>query len=320
MSSISVIIPTYNCASYLAAAVESICNQTLKPQEIIIVDDGSSDETEMVVNTFTEFCPLPIRYFYQENQGPSVARNVGIQNAQGEFIAFLDADDLWLPLKLELQLNYLRANPGYGMVGCGCFIIASNLQILEQRQGIKVTDHDAFMRQLAIKNVMGSPSGVLIRSACFKKVGFFDESIRTSEDWDMWFRIGSQWLVGILSEPLVKIRICLGSNSSSENINHLRVDSMKVLNRIYTTDPWKSRNGLKKIAYSDRIYWHAVDYMNLGKRFTSFNLIMRSFFYNPIYFLRSYQRTIPTLIRILSGDRAYRYCRKAFGRKETNGV
>ncbi len=315
MSSISVVIPAYNCSFYLLDAVESICNQTVRPQEIIIVDDGSSDETSKVANTCAERHPSLIRYLYQNNQGPSSARNTGIRNARGEFIAFLDADDLWLPSKLELQLKHLQAQPLCGIVGCGYFLVDPNLGIIEERQGLRVIDHRSLMRQLAIKNVIsGSASGVLVRKVCFDQVGFFDESLRTSEDWDMWFRIGNLWQIDILSEPLAKIRICAGSNSAPENINRLRLDSIRVLNRIYSTDPWKSDKKLQSIAYSDRYFSHATDYMNLGKRFMALNLMAGSFFYNSPYFVRTYRRIIPMLIRICIGDRAYLFFKNLFGR------
>src|SRR5208283_2367398 len=101
---VSVVIPTYNCGRYICETVESALGQTYSPVEIIVVDDGSTDDTRERLTTYGD----RVRYIYQQNTGPAVARNRGVQDAQGDWIAFLDADDLWLPYRLELQVELLR--------------------------------------------------------------------------------------------------------------------------------------------------------------------------------------------------------------------
>ena len=110
--SISVIIPTYNSAVFLPEALQSVLSQTFLPQDVIVVDDGSTDDTEDVLEPFRRH----IHYIRQENQGPAVARNRGIAEAKGDLIAFLDADDVWVPEKLERQVNVLIENPRIGLV------------------------------------------------------------------------------------------------------------------------------------------------------------------------------------------------------------
>ncbi len=116
MPKVSVIIPTYNCAHYLADALESVFQQTFSDYEVIVVDDGSPDNTKEVVERFITRYPSRLKYIYQPHQERSVARNNGIQAASGEYIAFLDADDQWLPHKLSIQVPILDEHPEIGLV------------------------------------------------------------------------------------------------------------------------------------------------------------------------------------------------------------
>jgi glycosyltransferase involved in cell wall biosynthesis len=116
---ISVVIPTYNSAAYLPAAIDSAFNQTLPPFEIVVIDDGSIDNTVEVLKPYE----VRIRYIFQENKGPAAARNRGIAEANGDLIAFLDSDDVWLPEKLELQVPVLTENPKIGLVHSDFFLL-----------------------------------------------------------------------------------------------------------------------------------------------------------------------------------------------------
>jgi glycosyltransferase involved in cell wall biosynthesis len=109
---VSVIVPTYNYAEFIGEAIKSVLDQTIQDFEILVIDDGSTDNTKEVVLSFGD----KVRYFYQSQQGPAKARNKGIVESKGEYIAFLDADDVWLPSKLEKQVNLFRSNPKLGMV------------------------------------------------------------------------------------------------------------------------------------------------------------------------------------------------------------
>jgi glycosyltransferase involved in cell wall biosynthesis len=159
---VSVVIPVFNGERFLREAVQSVLDQQYAPLEIIIVDDGSTDGTATVARSL----PEAVRYLHQPNQGPAAARNRGIEQAQGGLIAFADADDLWPPAKLELQLPYLINDPGVE-------IVMGRVQLLSET-GLT---ESAFSVNLGC---------AVIRKSVFDRVGLFDETMRYSEDVD-WF-------------------------------------------------------------------------------------------------------------------------------------
>jgi glycosyltransferase involved in cell wall biosynthesis len=159
---VSVVIPVFNGERFLREAVRSVLDQQYAPLEIIIVDDGSTDGTATVARSL----PATVRYLHQPNQGPAAARNRGIEQAQGGLIAFADADDLWPPAKLELQLPYLINDPGVE-------IVMGRVQLLSET-GLT---ESAFSVNLGC---------AVIRKSVFDRVGLFDETMRYSEDVD-WF-------------------------------------------------------------------------------------------------------------------------------------
>ena len=174
MSKISVIIPTYNCGLYLGEAIESVLSQTFQDHEIIVIDDGSTDDTKNIVRKYVLKYPEKIRYFYQKNMGPSAARNVGIREAEGEFIAFLDADDIFLPEKLDLQMAEILKSPSIGLVTCGNYVVNANNIIRECSCAMNCFERDKTLEILLTQNIIrGGGSTVMIRRECFKRVGLF---------------------------------------------------------------------------------------------------------------------------------------------------
>ena len=171
--SVSVIIPVYNGERYLAEAIQSVLDQTLPPDEIIVVDDGSTDGTAEIVMMSSVTTSVPIRYIYQENQGPSVARNRGLHAARIDLVAFLDADDLWDLRKQEIQVAYLAANPDALMVW-------GLVQMFEMQGLDRVRLYEPWH---------GPYLGcALFRSEVFDRVGDFDAAMRLSEDLDWYLR------------------------------------------------------------------------------------------------------------------------------------
>lgn len=171
-SLVSVIVPVYNCERYLAEAIESILAQTYRPIEIIIVDDGSTDNTSSIAKAFGK----EVKYFYQPNSGPPYARNRGLKMARGDIIGFLDADDLWERNTLEVQLSRLEKNPAVE-------IVLGKIQvILPCRDSADKTDFEVFADPWVALH-LGS---ALFRKSVFEAVGVFDESLHYSDDWD-WF-------------------------------------------------------------------------------------------------------------------------------------
>jgi glycosyltransferase involved in cell wall biosynthesis len=186
MSKVSVIIPTYNRAQLIIRSVQSVLNQTYKNFELIVIDDGSSDGTKDVLTPYMD-C---IRYFYQENKGISAARNRGLQEAKGDYIAFLDSDDEWVPEKLAIQVKIMDENPSIGIIHNKLVIVNEN----NQQIGTKPKSDSSNVFHELIETLGDLPtSSILIRKECFDKVGIFDESLPTMEDFEMWLRIAQYY-------------------------------------------------------------------------------------------------------------------------------
>jgi len=194
---ISVIIPTYNRKNTLPRAVESVLNQTYKPVEIIIVDDGSTDGTK---EWFSEMYPL-VHYIYQVNSGVSLARNTGINSARGDWIALLDSDDEWLPDKLEIQVKLLQNNAELRFCHTNEIWIRNGVRINQMKKHQKYGGN-IFKKCLDICRI--SPSSSLFHTSVIKDVGLFDESLDVCEDYDLWLRITAKYPVLFLDQPLIK--------------------------------------------------------------------------------------------------------------------
>ena len=193
---ISVIIPTFNRRKTLRRAIESVRNQSLSPFEILIIDDGSNDGTkEWVKESFQD-----IKYIYQNNQGVSSARNKGIKYAYGDWIAFLDSDDEWLPSKLYEQVKAIGSNPEIKFFHTNEIWIRNGVRVNQMKKHKKYGGY-IFEKCLDICRV--SPSSVLIKKEIFDDIGTFDESLRVCEDYDLWLRITSKYPVVFLDIPLI---------------------------------------------------------------------------------------------------------------------
>jgi glycosyltransferase involved in cell wall biosynthesis len=209
---ISVIIPTYNRASVLLRAVNSVFCQTLQDFELIIIDDCSTDSTEQVIKGV---CDVRIRYFKREKkENAAAARNVGIQCARAELVAFLDSDDEWLPRKLERQVALFKQA---GLATAGVF---SWMYLYPSRRRFSIllpTEKLSVYRQLLGKNILGSPSSAMIRKSCLEAVGFFDARLPSSEDYDLWLRLAKRYRIAVVNEPLVIIHAG-GADRLSRNL------------------------------------------------------------------------------------------------------
>jgi len=198
---VSVIIPTYNKSQYLREAIKSVLNQTYKNIEVIVVDDGSTDNTKEIVESFND---SRIIYIFQENKGPAIARSTGIKKAQGEYIAFLDSDDLWLKEKLKRQLDFMEKNSEVGLMGTGCYEITDKGKII----GKKIFPiKNKILQKDLIKYNPFIQSSVMAKKEVFDKVGlWYDEKFRESEDYELWLRIAGNYKIGNLAELLVMKR------------------------------------------------------------------------------------------------------------------
>jgi glycosyltransferase involved in cell wall biosynthesis len=202
-ASISAVIPAFNSAKYIEEALSSVFAQTRVPEQIIIVDDGSTDNTQKILEPYLG----RIQYLYQENHGEAAARNTGIRHASGNFIAFLDADDIWLPEKLELQMDYFGRNPQCGLVYTDMAIFDHSGVVHESVKewlGMSLPVGRVFP-QLFWETLFGSGT-VVCRRECFERIGFFDESFPLGCDYEMWLRLARRFEFGCVDQPLLRYR------------------------------------------------------------------------------------------------------------------
>ena len=193
---VSVIIPTYNRGWIISEAIDSVLAQDYQDYELIVVDDGSTDNTREILDAYER----DIIVLRQANKGVSAARNRGIAAAAGQLVAFLDSDDLWLPRKLSRQVDFFKLNPA---------AVINQTEEIWIRNGIQVNPKDRhrkptgmiFERSLGLCLV--SPSAVMIKKPLFDAVGVFDESLPACEDYDLWLRISSRYPVHLIDTPLI---------------------------------------------------------------------------------------------------------------------
>ena len=200
---VSVIIPTYNRAHLVGRAIQSVLNQTYQDFEVIVVDDGSTDNTEEIIKEFQKKDER-IKYIkHEKNKGGSAARNTGIKAARGAYIAFLDSDDEWLPEKLKKQMKFFKnASPEIGVVYTG-FIYKDELGGGTSKQHIPKKRGWIFEDILA-GNCVGTTSTVIVKRKCFEKAGLFDENLPSCQDWDMWIRLAKECQFDFIEDVLVK--------------------------------------------------------------------------------------------------------------------
>jgi len=209
---VSVVIPTYNSAAYIGRAIRSVRCQTYPAHEIIVVDDGSTDDTESAVSEFAG----EVRYIRQSNTGVSSARNNGIHAAEGEWIAFLDADDEWLPSKLQRQVELLQRHPDLYWVyanfyQCGCAGPPRRIAHVREVTGKLTEDTDYFDSYLSasLSGFYMWTGTVLVRRQALLDAGLFQVGMFKGEDNDMWYRLSYRWSkVGYILEPLSVYHVC----------------------------------------------------------------------------------------------------------------
>ncbi|MFL5906775.1 MAG: glycosyltransferase family 2 protein [Solirubrobacterales bacterium] len=228
MPEVSVVIPTYNSARYLVEAVRSVLAQTFEDLEVIVVDDGSTDDTASVIDGIDP----RVRYVRQENSGVSVARNNGVAESSARYVAFLDADDTWVPEKLTKQVEALRANPGYRLCYTAFTVTDSELKPIEVR---RPRQRGTALETLLLHGnfVGGGSSTVLCEREVFTKAGGFDPSLSQCADWDMSVRLAALTDFLYLDEALVNYRQH-GMNMSSDP-RLLEDDSVRVLEKGFAT-------------------------------------------------------------------------------------
>lgn len=192
---VSVIIPAFNRFAMLKKALASVLSQTYRDFELIIVDDGSTDGTASLFKS----CPPQVIYLFQDNQGVASARNAGIRRAQGEWLAFLDSDDTWLPEKLALQMEFHRKNPGIKISQTEEVWIRNGKRVNPMNKHKKVS---GWIFEHCLPLCLISPSSVILAREIFDGTGVFDESFTVCEDYEFWLRCALRYEIGLINRPL----------------------------------------------------------------------------------------------------------------------
>jgi glycosyltransferase involved in cell wall biosynthesis len=266
---VSVVLTTYNGASrgYLVEAIESVINQNYQNYELLIVDDGSTDHTRKQCRRFLD--DPKVRYLHQENKGLAGARNTGIQASSGEFICFLDDDDVWKPDKLQRQIDFIEAKLSridtWGLIFTWLELIDSRGKVISFRGN---RAEGRIYKKLVLENIIEAPSSVLVRRGVFEHTGLFDESLPSCEDWDMWLRISQKYLVFPVKEYLVKYRE--HQNTMSADSDRMLSSAMMVLDKVLRETPEEI---CPKLAYASLcinrsvVFFAAEEYQSFRKFF-----------------------------------------------------
>ena len=290
MPKISVIIPTYNRANLLPRAIKSVLNQTFKDFELIIVDDCSTDNTKEIIKGFQKQDSRIKLIILEKNSGaPAHPKNIGIKEAKGKFVAFLDSDDEWLPEKLNKQLVLFGKNKKLGFVSCNAFIINKRKN---KRQNKKIEYRtprsNNYFISLLETDIICSSSSVVIRKDILDEVGCFDNKIIIGEDQDMWIRISQKYDFDFVSEPLLKYYI--HQNNTMKIISNLR----KAKDIEYIFQKYKKYYEANSKLYSIRLRYEGTRYMLAGEREKGRKCFIKSIKKNPfnaksyLYFLLSF--------------------------------
>ncbi|WP_347566433.1 glycosyltransferase [Scytonema sp. UIC 10036] len=232
------LIPAYNSAKTILETIESILKQTFNNFEIIIINDGSQDSTLALIS---EVKDDRIKVFSYPNAGANVSRNRGLYRAVGDYISFLDADDLWTPDKLELQLQALQENEDAMVAYSWTDYIDEKSKFL--LSGTHITENSHVYEKLLVINFLESGSNPLIRREALIKLGGFDESLTAAQDWDMWLRLAHDYQ--FVAVPKVQILYRKSGNSLSSNLARQEKACLLVLNKAYSNSP-ASAQSLRK--------------------------------------------------------------------------
>jgi glycosyltransferase involved in cell wall biosynthesis len=244
---VSVVIPAYNSARTVRPAIDSALAQTMNDLEVIVVDDGSTDGTAEVARAVDD---RRVNVLVQENAGAAAARNTAIAAASGRYVGLLDADDLWLPHKLERQLELLQSRADVSAVQTGVFNVDDQLRLLAVKRCTQ--SHDPLLDTLCFRNMPGNMSTLLIERAKFEQMGVFDTSLVILEEWDMHIKCARYCNLQSLAEPLALYRIYPGNRSRDLDI-HIE-PGFKVLVRLFADPDLPPHIASQKRAIYGRFY------------------------------------------------------------------
>ena len=259
---VAVIVPCYNVEPYLQRALDSALAQTFSDFHIYAVDDGSADSTVQILETAPRCC-----FVSQPHAGPAAARNRAIQMSRSPFIAFLDADDEWLPQKLERQMALLKQDPTLGLVCSLCTISEPGRERRVIPEADNIPSSGRLFRHLIRKCFVFTPT-VVVRRDCLEEVGLFNESLAVSEDFNLWLRIAARWRIAFMPEVLAITHKRPGSLSASISPKKRLRNGVAALEHVQAVCPELSPAEARALrgALAERIYFHGSFFLSTGAK------------------------------------------------------
>lgn len=242
MPLISVVIPAYNAEKTIKSTVESVLNQSFSDLELLVINDGSKDSTLDILSNIKD---SRLKVFSHPNSGPQFSRNRGIKEATGEYISFLDADDLWTLDKLESQFNALQTNPEAAVAYSWTNWIDESDRFL--RRGSYTSATGNVFTKLLLIDFVESGSNPLIRRTALDAVGDFDESLVGGQDWDMWLRLAAKFPFTVVPSPQILYRKYPNSNSWSNNVERQEIGFKRVIEKALAEAPDSVKRHQKNI-------------------------------------------------------------------------
>ncbi|MEW5983879.1 MAG: glycosyltransferase family A protein [Acidobacteriota bacterium] len=310
-ASVSVVIPTFNRASIVGEAVASALAQTHEPADVVVVDDGSTDDTASALDAYRG----RILYVRQQNAGPAAARNTGIRHTKSRYVAFLDSDDLWAPEKLRAQMSLFASDPSLAVVSCLARYVAFDGRTLAEtgppQDTLRAGDRTG-LRRLLLGNTVSGGSSAVVRRECLDDVGVFDEELWGVEDWDMWLRVAKKYSIGFVNQPLTIMRSGAANLSATANVATMLANELRLLDKHFADGSlgfgWYDRG----MAISERYGRAAWAYYATGHPRQARRCLARALANNPVHFLS--QRAFPGLFaRTLIGQRSLATLRRVLG-------
>jgi len=281
---ISIIIPAYNAEKYISETINSVLNQTYNDWELIIVDDGSTDDTAKIVKAFCEK-DNRIQYFYKKNSGVSDTRNYGMEKSKGEYIALLDADDLWNEDKLFTIINIFNKNNIDWVFSDVIDVYDNDIEVIKK---LKETNNSLKSLLLWDSRVLTAPSGIVFKRKCFDEGLRFDKKFSTAADQDFTIQLASKYKGFHINKSLWRYRIL--NNSMSHNIAVMEKDHIGVFKKAAKNKLFKSF-WFKQECFAN-LYWILAGswWKDGNNKLRGMYFILRALFANPFSFVRIFRK------------------------------
>ncbi len=274
---VSVVIAAYNMGRYLPQAIDSVLQQTYGNVEVLVIDDGSTDDTAAQAQAYVK--PGKVRYIHQTNQGQAVAKNRGVREAAGEFVAFLDADDYWDLDKLALQMPLFEHAPAVG-------VVYSKFNFVDQdgkyiRESVEQLQRGRISGPLLISNFVGFGTTV-VRKSCFEQLGYFDEVIGMGIDYDLWLRFSTMYEFDFVERPLLNYRVWEGQ--MSKNYRRRYLNGMAIMRNFLERFPGTVEATIVDEAWAHTYvgYGHCLR-GNYGEIGNALRQYVRALYHRPAY-------------------------------------